>query len=59
LYDAETWTLQRIDQKHPEGSEMCCCRRMVKISWTNHVKNEEVLNTVKRKEASYIQQKEG
>ena len=43
LYGAETWTLRATDQKHLESFEMWCCRRMEKISWTNHVRNEEVL----------------
>jgi hypothetical protein len=44
---AETWTLRAIDQKHLESFEMCCCRGMDKISWTDHVRNEEALLTVK------------
>ena len=47
LYGAETWTLQAVDQKHLERFEMWCWRRMEKISWTNHVRNEEVLLRVK------------
>ena len=43
LYDAETWTLRAADQKHLERFEMWCWRRMEKISWTDHVRNEEVL----------------
>jgi hypothetical protein len=43
LYGAETWTLRAVDQKHPESFEMWCWRRMGKISWTDHVRNEEVL----------------
>jgi hypothetical protein len=43
LYGAETWTLRAIDQKHVESFEMGCWRRMEKISWTDHVRNEEVL----------------
>ena len=42
LYGAETWTLRATDQKHLESFEMWCCRRM-EISWTDHVRNEEVL----------------
>jgi hypothetical protein len=42
LYGAETWTLRAVDQKHLESFEMSCWRRMEKISWTDHVKNEEV-----------------
>jgi len=43
LYGAETWTLRAVDQKHMESFEMCCWRRMEKISWTDHVRNEELL----------------
>jgi len=32
-----------------ESFEMWCLRRMEKISWTDHVKNEEVLHRVKGK----------
>ena len=31
------------DQKRLESFEMWCWRRMEKISWTDHVRNEEVL----------------
>jgi len=47
LYGAETWTLRAVDQKYLEGFEMWCWRRMKKISWTDHVRNEEVLLRVK------------
>ena len=47
LYGAETWTLRAVDQKHLESVEMWCCRRMEKIRWTDHVRNEEVLLRVK------------
>ena len=44
LYGAETWTLRAADQKHLESFEMWCWRRIEKISWTDHVRNEEVLH---------------
>jgi hypothetical protein len=47
LYGAETWTLWAVDQKHLESFKMWCWRRMDKISWTDLVKNEEVLLRVK------------
>ena len=43
LYGAETWTLQAADQKYLESFEMPSWRRMEKVSWTDHVGNEEVL----------------
>jgi len=47
LYGAETWTLRAEDQKYLESFEVWCWRRMEKISWTDHVRNEEVLLRVK------------
>jgi hypothetical protein len=47
LYSAETLMLQKIDQKCVESFEMWCWRRVEKISWTDHVRNEEVLHRVK------------
>jgi len=43
LYGAETWTLREADQKYLESFEMWCWRSMEKVSWTDHVRNEEVL----------------
>jgi hypothetical protein len=48
LHGAETWTLRTVDEKHLESFEMWCWR-MEKISWTEHVRNEEVLLRVKEK----------
>ena len=47
LYGAETLTLRAVEQEHLESFEMWCWRRMEKISWTEHVRNEEVLLRVK------------
>jgi hypothetical protein len=46
FYDIETWTLRAVNQKQLESFEMWCWRRM-EISWTDHVRNEEVLLRVK------------
>ena len=47
LYGAESWTLRAVDQKQMESFEVWCWRRMEKISWADHVRNEEVLLRVK------------
>jgi hypothetical protein len=46
LYGAENWTVREVDQKYLESFEMWCRRRM-EIRRTEHVRNEEVLQTVK------------
>jgi hypothetical protein len=47
LYGAETWALRKVDQKDVENFEMWCWRRKEKSSWTDRVRNEEVLHRVK------------
>jgi hypothetical protein len=64
FYGAETWTLRKVDQKYLESFEMWCWGRMEKISWTDRVRNEEVLHrvkdernivhTIKRRKANWI-----
>jgi hypothetical protein len=54
LYGAATWTLRAVDQKHLGSFEIWCWRRMEKISWTNNVRNEEVLLGVKERGISYM-----
>jgi hypothetical protein len=55
LYGAEMWTLRKVDQKYLECFEMWCWRRMEKISWTNRVRNEEMLHRVKEQRNILIQ----
>ena len=44
VYGCETWTLSGDISKHLEAVEMCFLRRMIRISWTEKVTNEEVLH---------------
>ena len=46
LFGSETWTLRKDDIRRLEAFEMWLWRRMMKISWTQHVTNEEVLSMV-------------
>ena len=46
-YGAETWTISRAMNKRLEAFEMWRYRRMLRISYIEHKKNEEVLNTMK------------
>jgi hypothetical protein len=62
LYDADTWTLRKVDQKYLESFEMWCWRRL-EISWTDCVRNEvlhrvkeerNILHTIKGRKANWI-----
>ena len=64
MYGVETLTIRKVDQKHLGSFEMRRLRRIEKISWTDRVRNEEVLqrvkkerkvlHTIKRRKANYI-----
>jgi hypothetical protein len=64
LYGAEKWIMLKVEQKFLESCEMWYWRRMDEIIWTDHVRNEEVLQKVqeernvlkktKRRKASWI-----
>jgi hypothetical protein len=63
LCGAETWMLRAVGQKHLESFEMCCWRRMEKISWTDHVRNEvlfrvkeqrNILHEIRKRKANWI-----
>ena len=59
LYDAENWTFWKVDRKYVESFEMLCRRKMEKISWTDNVTNEDVLDRVKEDRNILRTRKEG
>lgn len=46
LYGVESWTLTEDTLKCIKSFEMWIYRRMLRISWTNKITNDEVLRTV-------------
>jgi hypothetical protein len=47
-YNAEKWTFRKVDEKDLKSFETWCWRKMEKISWTDRVRNEEVLHRQRR-----------
>ena len=52
-YGVETWTITGSMAKRLSAFEMWCYRRMLRISWTEKVSNEEVLERSKIKKRLY------
>ena len=46
LYGAETWTMTQKHRKMLEGFGMWIWRKMLKISWTQKVTSQELLNMI-------------
>lgn len=48
LQGVDAWTTTNTTEKRLASCEMYCYQRMCKISWTQHVKNSEILETMKK-----------
>jgi len=48
LYGPETWILGKNEERVINAFETRCWRRMLKIKWTDRIKNEEVFRKVKK-----------
>jgi len=46
LYAAEMWMLRKVDIQRLESFEKWIWRRLMKINWTEHRSNQEVLDMV-------------
>lgn len=59
MYGCEAWTFKEDATKRLEAFEMCCYRRMLRISWVEKVKNETVMRRVQmpRKMMSVIKRR--
>ena len=49
LYDSEIWTLKQLERKYLESFEMWCWSRMEKITWSEKVTTEQVLEHIEEK----------
>ena len=48
-YGCETWVLKKSDKRRLQSFEIWCYRRVLRISWTERITNEQVLQTVQCK----------
>ena len=52
LYTSETWTLREIDRKKLLTFEMKCHRWILRISWKDMVRNEDIRRKISRQETT-------
>ena len=53
LYACETWTITAELKKKVQTLKMRCFRRLLSISYKNHITNEEVRNRIKQASGPY------
>ena len=49
LYGAETWTMRKTERKTIDAFELCCWRRVMRVSWMERKTNVWALENVKPK----------
>lgn len=53
LYNNECWTKSSQMEKRPEVTEMWFYRRILRIPWTEHISNNQVLAKMEIKKDTY------
>jgi hypothetical protein len=48
LYASETWTLKEVDKKKLLGFEMKCYRRVLRITWRDMIRNEDIRKRISK-----------
>lgn len=48
LYECESWTLDASKEKQIDAFEMYAYRRMLRVSWTKHKTNVEILKRIEK-----------
>jgi hypothetical protein len=57
FYGVENWTLCEDDQRYVENFQMWCWRRLVKVTWTDRMRNEEALHSGKEERTNLCKMK--
>ena len=46
MYGYESWTIKKAEHRRTDASELWCCRRLLRISWTAR-SNQSILKEIK------------
>ena len=46
MYGCENWTLKKAEHPRIDGFELCCWRRLLRVSWTARRSNQSILKEI-------------
>ena len=46
MYGCESWTVKKAECRRIDASELCCCRRLLRVPWTARRSNQSILNEI-------------
>ena len=46
MYGCESWTVKKAERRRIDAFEVCCWRRLLRISWTARRSNQSILKEI-------------
>ena len=46
MYGCESWTIKKTEHRRVDAFELCCWRRLLRISWTARRSNQSILKEI-------------
>ena len=46
MYGCESWTVKKAEHQRIDAFELCCCRRLLRVSWTARRSNQSILKQI-------------
>ena len=46
MYCCESWTIKKAEQQRIDAFELCCWRRLLRVSWTTRRSNQSILKEI-------------
>ena len=46
MYGCESWTVKKAERQRIDASQLWCCRRLLRVSWTARRSNQSILKEI-------------
>ena len=46
MYGCESWTIKKAEHQRTDALELCCWRRLLRVSWTARRPNQSILKEI-------------
>ena len=46
MYGCESWTVKKAERRRIDAFELCCWRRLLRVSWTARRSNQSILKEI-------------
>ena len=46
MYGCKSWTIKKAEHQRMDAFELCCWRRLLRVSWTAGISNQSILKEI-------------